>query len=125
MSIPPMPFSQFCGVFHGRTEALSGSVLAQPEIPAAKAARARSKMNCAARSFISDGRMCRADLVAFNRLAQFPARNDVGDGTVFLDAADDDFGHELAVAADQHFSIRENALIIANVENDKIPFGIH
>src|ERR1019366_10231410 len=109
-----MPFSQFCGVFHGRTEALSGSVLAQPEIPAASAASARSKINCAARSFISDGRMCRADLVAFNRLAQFPARNDVGDGTVFFDAADDDLGHELAVGAAEPFSVRENALAIAD-----------
>ena len=70
--------------------------------------------------------MSRADFVAFNHFTKFPAGNDVGDGTVFFNAANDDLGHQLAVAADQQFAPSGRArLIIANVENDKIPFRIN
>ena len=58
-----------------------------------------------ARNFISGSRMRRSDLVAFNHLAQFPAGNDVGDAAVLLHAANNDLGHQFAVAADQHFAV--------------------
>jgi hypothetical protein len=66
-----------------------------------------------------------ADLVAFNHFAEFPTGHNIGDATVLFDTAHDDFGNELAVAADQKLAVFENALILADVQHDKIPFRIN
>src|SRR5665213_1929032 len=123
--MPPMPFSQVCGAFHGRTESLSDSVVAQPEIIAASESSAMKSSRCATRKFISGSRVRRGDFVAFKNLAQFPARNDVGDAAVFLNIADDHLGDQLAFAADEHFAGRNDSLIVTNVEHHEIPLGIH
>ena len=49
--------------------------------------------------------MRRSDLVAFNDVAQLPARHDVGDAAVLLHTANNDLGHEFAVAAHEHFAV--------------------
>ena len=66
-----------------------------------------------------------ADLIAFNHFTEFPTRHDIGDAAVFFNAADDDFGDQLACTADQKFTIINHALILANVQHDKIPFRIN
>ena len=66
-----------------------------------------------------------SDFIAFDDFAQLPARHDVGDATVFFYTANDDFGHKLAVATDQKLAVLKNALILTNVQHNKIPFGIH
>ena len=75
--------------------------------------------------FISGSRMGRGHVIAFKHLTQLPAGNDVGDATIFLNTADDDLGHELAIAADEHFAVFDNILVITDTENHEIPFGIH
>src|SRR5208282_5663879 len=123
--MPPMPFSQLCGVFHGRTEAFSGSVLAQPLTPANIAPNTSSNSQLTARRFISGSRMCGTDFVALNHLAEFPTGEDIGNGAVFLNAPHDDFGDKFAVAADQKLAVLLDPLIIADVQHDKVPFGVH
>src|SRR5665213_2601632 len=123
--MPPMPFSQVCGAFHGRTESLSDSVVAQPEIIAASESSALKSSRCATRKFISGSRVRRGDFVAFKNLGQFPARNDVGDAAVFLSLTYVHLGHLLACAADEQFAGRNVRRIVTNVEHHEIPLGIH
>ena len=104
---------------------LSGSFVAHPEIIPASARSASSRSREVARNFISGGGVRGADLVAFDGFAQLPAGNEVGDAAVFLDAADDDFGDQLAAAADEQLAVLENALIFADVEHHEVPFRIH
>lgn len=52
ISMPPNGVSQPCGAFHGRTEALSGSVEAQPQTPAMTASKASKRRRFTPRSFI-------------------------------------------------------------------------
>ena len=65
-----------------------------------------------------------ADFITFNHFTQFPTGHNVGDATVFFNRAHDDFGDELAVAADQKLAFVLDPLIEANVQHDKIPFRI-
>src|ERR1017187_8199302 len=88
------PPSQFCGVFHGRTESFSGSLVAQPLTPTSTPPSKRSRSHLTARHFMSGSRMCGADLVAFNHFTEFPAGHNIGNAAVFLKAADDDFRSE-------------------------------
>jgi hypothetical protein len=62
------PPSQLCGAFHGRTEAFCGSFVEHPVKPASSTPKDNSKNHFAAR-FISSGRVCRTDFVAFNHFA--------------------------------------------------------
>jgi len=39
-----------------------------------------------------------ADLIAFNHFAEFPARHDIGDATVFFDAADNTLATSLPIS---------------------------
>ena len=69
--------------------------------------------------------MRRSDFVTFDDFAQSPARHDIGDTAVFLDAADDDLGDEFAIAIDKQFAVFKHALILTDVQHDKIPLGIN
>ena len=69
--------------------------------------------------------MGRRDHVAFKNFAQLPAGHDVCNAAVFLHGAHDDFGNQLAVAADQKFAFRQHTLLITDVQHDKIPLWIH
>ena len=42
-----------------------------------------------------------------------------------FDTANDDLGHELAITAYKHFTVRQHALVPADVQHYKIPLGIH
>jgi len=99
--MPPMPFSQPCGVFHGRTEAFSGSLVAQPLTPASIAPNANSHSQLTARRFISGSRMRGTDFITLNHIAELPTGDDIGNTAVLLKAAHDYLGDEFAVAADQ------------------------
>src|SRR5260221_11493992 len=107
------PFSQPCGVFHGRTEALSGSKVEQPPVLIRINPSARSRSHWAARNFISGSRVRGADLVTFKNFSEFPAGDEVGDQPCFLDGAVADLGDELAVAAHEHFAVLQHALLFA------------
>jgi len=96
-----MPFSHPCGVSHGRTEAFSGSLVAQPLTPARMKPNANSNSQLTARHFISGSRMSGADVVALNYLSEFPTGDDIGNAAVSLHAAHDNLGHQFAIAADQ------------------------
>src|ERR1039457_7138069 len=115
----PLP-SHPCGVFHGRTEAFSGSLVSQPLTAASTPPSKRSSSHLAARRFMSGSRMRGADFVAFNHLAEFPARHNIGNAAVLFDAADDDFGNEFAFAAHQQFAIFNHTLGFTDVQHDKI-----
>ncbi len=93
--------SQLCGVFHGRTESFSGSVVSQPLTPTSRAPSKRSSSHLAAGRFTSGSRMGGTDFIPFDHLAQFPTGDDVGDAAVLFHAADYDLGHEPSIAADQ------------------------
>ncbi len=92
--------SQLCGVFHGRTESFSGSLVSQPLTPTSMPPSKRSRNHLAERHFMSGGRMRGADLIAFNHFAKFPTRHNIGNAAVFLDAAHNNFGNQLAFPAD-------------------------
>ena len=96
-----MPFSQLCGVFQGRTEALSGSSVAQPLTPASIAPNASNNSQLTARHFISGIRVRRSDFIPLNHLAELPAGHDIRNRAVLLNAAHNDLGNEFAVATDQ------------------------
>ncbi len=95
-----MPPSQPCGVFHGRTESFSGSLVSQPLTPTSIPPSKRNRTHFTARHFISGGRMCRSDIITFNYFTEFPAGHDIGNAAVFLKATDDDFGNQFAFPAD-------------------------
>src|SRR5208282_3432813 len=103
--MPPMPFSQLCGVFHGRTEAFSGSSVAQPLTPARIAPNASSNSQLTARRFISGCRMGGTDFIAFNHLAELPTGDNIGNAAVLLNAAHDNLGDEFALAANQKLAV--------------------
>jgi len=89
---PRAPPCQPSGEFQGRTEALSGSVDAQPEMTVASAARTSNNKRCVARIFtLGRSGMGRGYNVAFDDFTEFPTGHDVGDAAVFLDIADDNF----------------------------------
>lgn len=62
--------------------------------------------------------------ITFHDIAKNPAGNEVGDGAVFLDFSNANFGNEFAVAADEQFSVFEDALVFTDIQDDKIEFGI-
>ncbi len=64
-------------------------------------------------------------VVTLKHLAEFPAGDDIGDTTVALNAADNDFGDELAVATDEQFAVLQHAFLVTDVEHDKIPLRIN
>ena len=69
--------------------------------------------------------MCGRDFVAFHRIAQFPSGNYIGDAAVALDAADDDFGDELAGATHEQFAVGNNAFVFAElVAETDMPPGV-
>ena len=68
--------------------------------------------------------MSRNDLIPFEHFTQFPARHDIGDAAIFLNAAHDYFGNEFAASTDQKFTVLFDTLAFADVHNHKIPFGI-
>ena len=76
------------------------------------------------RSSGSRGRVGGDDLVAFHDFAQFPARHDIGDASVFLDAGDFDFGDQFPGAINEKFTVFENALVLSDVQHYEIPLGI-
>ena len=106
---------QPCGVFHGRTEAFSGSSVAQPLTPASIAPNTSSNSQLTARRVISGSRMRGTDFITLNHLAKFPAGHDVGNAAVFLDAADDDLGDQLAVTTDEQLAVLQHSLVVADV----------
>ena len=61
--------------------------------------------------------MCRGDFITFDEFPEFPARHEVGNAAVFLNAAHDDFGDEFAIATDEQFTILQQSLIFANVQD--------
>ena len=69
--------------------------------------------------------MRRADFIALDHFAQFPAGDDIGDAAVLFHAADNDLGDQLAVPADEQFALLFHALIVADVQHDEIPLRIH
>src|SRR4029077_8788336 len=84
-----------------------------------------SRNHWTGRRFTSGSRMGRSDLIAFNHLAQFPTRQDVGNAAALVDGTHDDFGNEFAVTTDQKFTIVNHALVLADVQDDKIPLRIN
>src|SRR5690242_5818065 len=64
------------------------------------------------------------DQIAFVDFAQLPSAHYVGDAPILLNAADDHLGDEFSVAIDQHFSVRHNLLIFADIDYDKMPLRI-
>ena len=69
--------------------------------------------------------MRRRNVVAFNHLAELPAGDEIGNAAIFLNTTHNDFGHQLALAADEEFAIGYHALILTDVQHNEIPFGIH
>src|SRR5439155_10748233 len=57
-------------------------------------------------------------------IADLPAGDDVGDRTIAFHGADDHFGDQLSVAADEQFAVLQHALVFADVQDHKIPFRI-
>jgi hypothetical protein len=66
----------------------------------------------------------RNNLIAFHHIAELPTRQDIGDGAVFLDAANFDLGDQTAIAVDQQFAMFQHALFLADVNDDEVPLGI-
>src|ERR1039457_2002055 len=120
-----MPPSQPCGVFHGRTEAFSASLVAQPLTPKSAAPKTSSQSQWTAPHFMSGSWMRRDHLVAFINLTQLPAGHDVRDAAILLHGADDDLSDQFAVAADEHLAVFNHTLFITDVQYNKIPFRIH
>ena len=73
-----MPCSQPRGAFHGRAERFSGSVLLQPVTTAAST----SKRSANARFML----LHVEDLIAFHHVTKLPARHNVGNTAVGLNA---------------------------------------
>src|SRR5947209_8207038 len=69
-------------------------------------------------------RVRRDNLVAFEHLAKLPAGQDVCDAAILLNAAHLYFSHELAVPVDEQFAMFQHALILSDINDDKVPFRI-
>jgi len=69
--------------------------------------------------------MRRAYIITFKKISELPSRHDVGDATVLLNGADDDFSHQFAIAAYQQFTILQHTLFVTDVQHHKIPLRIH
>ena len=98
-----IPVSQLLGVFQGRSERVSSSVVAQPiakkTVNAAKATSRPFETIFIVSILIHD-------LIAFKDVFLLPFRHDVGDRAVRFDTSDSNLGHELAIAVDEHARIR-------------------
>ena len=80
------PPCQPSGEFHGRAEALSGSVEEQPIMTVASAVNRSTSRIWVARSFTLGAGGMRPALhhVALNHFIQFPTGHDVGNAAIFL-----------------------------------------
>ncbi len=120
-----MPVSQPCGVFQGRSDMFSDSVLAQPPVPSAAktSSRSNTQRELETRNLHDAGwaGMTRSPSMTS---PEFPTGHDVGDAAILLHAAHDDLGDELAVAIDQQLAALQNALVFSDVEHHEIPLRI-
>src|SRR5438105_15678514 len=68
--------------------------------------------------------MRRNDLITLQNVTDLPARQNVRNRAVFLNAAHLYLCHQLPTSVDQQLTILEYALVRANIHNHKLPFGI-
>ena len=79
----------------------------------------------ARRSWRPELKSGRDDSIACEDIADFPARDDIGDTAIFFDSRDFQFRHEFAVAIDEEPAIFFNTTGGADIQDHEVIFRIN